>query len=92
MLGKEKKLKLHLIKVSLTYYTPASDWNLEFDLDGILVVVVFSAVSTFRPDILLFLRSTKKVIIIELTCPCEKNMSQWHEEKSQKYYSPLLFN
>ena len=30
--------------------------------------------------------STKKVIIIELTCPCEENMSQWHEEKSQKYY------
>ena len=33
-----------------------------------------------------FFRSTKKVIIIELTCPCEENMSQWHEEKSQKYY------
>ena len=26
------------------------------------------------------------MIIIELTCPCEENMSQWHEEKSQKYY------
>ena len=32
--------------------------------------------------------STKKVIIIELTCPCEENMSQWHEERSQKYYPP----
>ena len=51
-----------------------------------LVVPVFLAVSTLRPDILLFSRSTKKVIIIELTCPCEENMSQWHEEKSQKYY------
>ena len=30
--------------------------------------------------------STKKVIIIELTCPCEENLSKWHEEKSQKYY------
>ena len=47
---------------------------------------MFLAVSTLRPDILLFSRSTKKVIIIELTCPCEENMSQWHEEKSQKYY------
>ena len=64
----------------------AFDWNLEFDLDGMLVVQVFLAVSTLRPDILLFSRSTKKVIIIELTCPCEENMSQWHEEKSQKYY------
>ena len=44
------------------------------------------AVSALRPDILLFSRSAKKVIIIELTCPCEENMRQWHEEKSQKYY------
>ena len=51
-----------------------------------LVVPVFMAVSTLRPDILLLLWSTKKVIIVELTCPCEENMSQWHEEKSQKYY------
>ena len=62
----------------MAYYT--SDWNLEFDL-------VFLAVSTLRPDILLFLRSTEKVIIIELTFPSEENMSQWHEEiLSQKYY------
>ena len=47
---------------------------------------MFLAVSTLRPEILLFSRSTKKVIFIELTCPCEANMSQWHEEKSQKYY------
>ena len=51
-----------------------------------LVVPVFLAVSTLRPDILLFSWSTKKVIIIELTCPCEENMSQWHDEKSQKDY------
>ena len=56
-----------------------------------LVVPVFLAVSTLCPDILLFSRSTKKVIIIELTCPCEENMSQWHEEKSQKYY-PLCYS
>ena len=64
----------------------ASDWNLEFDLDGMLVVPVFLAVSTLRPDILLLSRSSKMLIIIELTCPCEENMSKWHEEKSQKYY------
>ena len=29
---------------------------------------------------------SKGEIIIELACPCEDNMSQWHEEKSQKYY------
>ena len=53
----------------------ASDWNLQFGLDGILVVPVLLAVSTLHRDILLFLRSTKN-IIIELTCPCEENMGK----------------
>ena len=81
-----KKPKTGPRKVFLGVLHSASDWNLEFDLNGMLVVPVFWAVSTLRPDISLFSRSTKKVIIIELTCPCEENMSQWHEEKSQKYY------
>ena len=89
MLGKEKKPQTTPRKGFLGILHSASDWNLEFDLDGMLVVPVFLAVSTLHPDILLFSRSTKKVIIIELTCPCEENMSQWHEEKSQKYY-PLF--
>ena len=46
----------------------ASDWNLKFDLDGMLVVSVFLTVSTLLPDILLFSMSTKKVNIIELAC------------------------
>ena len=49
-----------------------------------LLVPVFLAVSTLGLDILLFPMSNKKVIITELTCPCDKNMSQWNEEKSQK--------
>ena len=76
-----KKSKTAPSKGFLGILHSASDWNLEFDLDGILVVPVFLAVSTLRPDILLFSRSTKKVIIIEQTRPCEENMSQWHEEK-----------
>ena len=50
-------------------------------------IPVFLAVSTLRPDVLLFSRSPKKVIITELTCPCEENMSQWHEEKYPLSYS-----
>ena len=82
LLGKEKNLKLHLVSL-------ASEWNLKFDLDEMLVVPVFLAVPTLYPDIILFLRFTKTVIIIELTYHCEENMSQWHEEKSQKCY-PLF--
>ena len=53
----------------------ASDWNLKFDLDGMLVVLVFLKVPTLHPDILPFLVSIEKVII-ELTCPCEEDMSE----------------
>ena len=81
-----KKPKTAPCKGFLGILHSASDWNLKFDLVGMLVVWVFLAVSSLRPDILLFLRSTKKVIIIELTCPCEEIMNQWNEEKSQKYY------
>ena len=82
--GKKTKTAPH--KDFLGMLHSASNWNLEFDLDVMLVVPVFLAVSALCPDILLFSRSTKKLIIIELTCPCEENMSQWHEEKLQKYY------
>ena len=71
-----KKPKTAPRKCFLFILHPASEWNLRFDLDGILVVLVFLAVSTLRPDILLFSMSAKKVIIIELRCPCEENMSQ----------------
>ena len=81
-----KKPKTAPCKDFLGILHSASGWNLNFDLDGILVVPVFLAVSTLRPAILLFLRSTKKVIIIDLSYPCEDNMSSWHEKKSLKYY------
>ena len=64
----------------------ACDWNLKFNLDGMLVVPLFLAVCILRPHILLFSRFTKKVIIIELTCPCEENIRQWREEKLHKNY------
>ena len=49
-----KKAKTVPCKVFLGVLHSGFDWNLEFDLDGMLVVPVFLAVSTFRPDILPF--------------------------------------
>ena len=76
-----KKPKTAPRKCFLGILHSAPDWNLRFDLDGMLVVMVFLAVSTLCPDIFLFSMSTKEVIIIELSCPSEENMSQWHEQK-----------
>lgn len=36
------------------------------------------------PDIVKFSNTTKKVIFIKLTCPCEENMEKWHDEKLRK--------
>ena len=33
----------------------------------------------------IFFNSTIKVILIELTCPCEENMEKWFDEKLSKY-------
>ena len=62
----------------------ASDWVLLNDL-GKLVIPSFIAVSSLRPDILIFSPSTKRVVLIELTCPCEENMEDWHKSKFHKY-------
>ena len=40
------------------------------------------------PDILLFSKSSKRAVLLELTCPCEENMENWHSQKLNKY-TPL---
>ena len=62
----------------------ASDWILLHNLEK-LVIPSFLAVSSLRPDILVFSVSVKKVVLIELTCPCEENMEEWHHKKFHKY-------
>ena len=42
-------------------------------------------ISQLRPDILLYSTSTKTVIILELTCPCEQNIESWQATKFGKY-------
>ena len=53
LLRKEKKPKTAPRKGFLGILHSASGWNLKFDLDGMLVVLVFLAVSTLHPDLLL---------------------------------------
>ena len=65
----------------------SSKWKLLCDDNGSQTVPSFLTVTSLRPDIVLYSCSSKTVIIIELTCPCEENMPQWHEQKTQKYHS-----
>ena len=62
-----------------------NDWVQRADLDDGYLFPVHIAMSALRPDIVLFSNLLKRVVIVELTCPCEENMETWHTSKLQKY-------
>ncbi|XP_057309748.1 uncharacterized protein LOC130649438 [Hydractinia symbiolongicarpus] len=45
----------------------------------------YIAVSQLRLDIVIFSNKLKRLVIIELTCPCEENTNYWHSTKVAKY-------
>ena len=64
------------------------DWQVYDDLDDSLQVPEFLTVTSLRPDVLLMSPTIKRVILIELTCPAEENLTDRHFDKIEKY-SPL---
>lgn len=63
----------------------AGDWKMEADLDKQLRFPEEIAVTTSRPDIVLWSPSTKQVVMLELTVPWEERMEEANERKSTKY-------
>ena len=63
----------------------ASDRVLIADLNSNYCFPVHIAFTQLRPDITIFSNNLRKVILIELTCPCEENMESWHSTKINKY-------
>ena len=63
----------------------ASDWVLLEDLNSNYCFPVHIAFTQLRPDITIFSNSLGKVILIELTCPCEENVESWHSTKINKH-------
>ena len=57
---------------------------LHHECDWILLVDL-NKTYCFPVHIAIFSNSLKKVILIELTCPCEENMESWHGTKINKY-------
>ena len=62
--------------------------NLDFDGSG--TVPPFVARTTRRPDIVMYSKLTKRVVIIELTNGCEENFQGWHEKKRRSYSKDLI--
>ena len=63
----------------------ASDWVLIADLNNNYCFPVHIAFTQLRPDITIFSNNLRKVILIELTCPCEENMESLRSTKINKY-------
>ena len=69
--------------VGILHY--ATDWVLLADLNNNYCFPVHIAFTQLRPDITIFSNSLRKVILIELACPCDENMQSWHSAKINKY-------
>ena len=74
-----------------TLLTSASDWELLIDLpDSKLVVPPEICSTSERPDVLVWSRCAKTVIVGELTCPAEEGISDAHQRKLSKYQKELI--
>ena len=67
----------------------ASDWVFLFDLEDALIFPPEIAATLQRPDIVIFSRALRQVILIELTVPLEARVCLAHERKRNRYL-PLL--
>jgi len=69
----------------------AQDWKVTADLDEQKNYVFPSYLATTgqRPDILLESASTRRVLLIELTCPSEENLD-WANQRKRRTYKNLV--
>ena len=64
----------------------ANDWRLSVDFDSKKAEFPPSIVATpLRPDIVLWSRMSRVVVLIELTCPAEEGMFNAQLRKETKY-------
>lgn len=63
----------------------ASDWEMQADLKRKLVFPQEVAVTSLRPDMVLMSRSTRVIVVAELTVPWEDRLAISHQQKAAKY-------
>ncbi|XP_061778568.1 uncharacterized protein LOC133569990 [Nerophis ophidion] len=68
----------------------ASDWEMRVDLKKQLKFPEEIAHTTLRPDIVLWSKGTKQVVLIELTVPWEERIEEAYERKLKKYQTLIL--
>ena len=78
-------LAIALTPSSIAILLQANDWTFLYDLEGQLQFPIEAAVTYLRPDVVLFSRSSKTIVLLELTVPLEDNVHQAHDRKTTKY-------
>ena len=63
----------------------ANDWTFLYNVEGQLQFPIEAAVTSLRPDVELFSRSSKTIVLLELTVPREDNVHLAHDRRSSKY-------
>ncbi|XP_066285629.1 uncharacterized protein [Branchiostoma lanceolatum] len=70
-------------------FATATDWAMQVDLDSKLVFQEEIVATRLRPDVVLWSKHTKQVILIELTVPWEERPEEAYERKALKYQELL---
>ncbi len=73
-------------KISASILVTARDWQLLVDLEQQLKFPNYIVTTTLRPGVVLLSESTKQVILLELTVPCEDRL----ERRPLKGSSPSM--
>ncbi|CAC5417465.1 unnamed protein product [Mytilus coruscus] len=63
----------------------ANDWEMQADVGGKTTFPREILITTLRPDIVLWSRISRQVILVELTVPWETRLEEAHERKLAKY-------
>ena len=68
------------------FLSGASDWKIRYDEDTKQKnFPQHIAATPLRPDVVIFSQTSKRVLIMELTCGNKENVSNQHQRKSKKY-------
>ena len=76
-------------KLSRSILESANDWELLVDLEKQVQFPSSIIATSLRPDVVLWSKMSRKVILIELTCCAEEGIHNAHVRKDTKY-TPLV--
>ena len=73
------------LSASLAILLQASDWTFLYDLDGQLQFPIEADATSHRPEVVLFSRFSKTIVLLELTLPLEDYINLANDRKTMKY-------